>query len=288
VRVEVAENYWRRPQQRLNHLAIEAGLIGQVQRVTSYYEMGGVAEMCYHAMNLLRTYAGSDGVGSEVRAFEQRTPLVPFANDRGVVLDKEVWNLALVSYANGVLGANTQCSTWNSPLRRSLPKSVTIEGTLGLINAGRGVLNAIYRLENGKEVRYPMETETRDKVPVRYYYETNPPVEFANPFADRPLGYGVTSYGPDDDISRAHELLSLYNSVVDGQPAAYGLAEGRIDQELSIAVNESSRLGGEPVRLPLGEETPWERTQNDLFRTRWGGDPVRDADAIISRILQGG
>ncbi|MBM2810959.1 MAG: MocA protein, partial [Chloroflexi bacterium] len=78
-----------------------------------------------------------------------------------------------------------------------------------------------------------------------------------------------------------------YNSIVDGTPPEYGLAEGRMDQELSIAVNESARLGGQAIRLPLGEETAWERAQHDAFRARWGGDPIRDADAVIQRILKG-
>jgi len=29
------------------------------------------------------------------------------------------------------------------------------------------------------------------------------------------------------------------------------------------------------VRLPLTEETAWERAQREKFRTRWGGDPSK-------------
>jgi hypothetical protein len=29
------------------------------------------------------------------------------------------------------------------------------------------------------------------------------------------------------------------------------------------------------VRLPLNEETAWERAQHEKFRARWGGDPFK-------------
>lgn len=74
VQVELAENYaFRRPADRLNGQVIQAGLLGDVRRVSSYNApAGGGHESCHHTMSLLRLYAGSDI--AEIQAFSQRNP----------------------------------------------------------------------------------------------------------------------------------------------------------------------------------------------------------------------
>ena len=57
LKVEAAENMWRRPAEQLNRQAIAAGLIGDVVRVTSHYGPAG-GNSCYHTMSLMRSYAG--------------------------------------------------------------------------------------------------------------------------------------------------------------------------------------------------------------------------------------
>jgi predicted dehydrogenase len=59
LKIEVAENMWRRPAEWLNRQAIEAGLIGRVVRVTSFYGPAG-GNSCYHTISLMRSYAGAD------------------------------------------------------------------------------------------------------------------------------------------------------------------------------------------------------------------------------------
>jgi len=41
------------------------------------------------------------------------------------------------------------------------------------------------------------------------------------------------------------------------------------------------------VRLPLTEETAWERAQHEKFRTRWGGDPSKDAEKLATQNFSG-
>ena len=53
VPLEVAENVWRWPAERLARRVLDTGLLGPVLRVYCLYVTGG-----YHAMNLVRTYAG--------------------------------------------------------------------------------------------------------------------------------------------------------------------------------------------------------------------------------------
>jgi len=79
-----------------------------------------------------------------------------------------------------------------------------------------------------------------------------------------------------------------HRAVVEGAAPEYGMARARLDQEVSIAIDESARLDGRPLRLPLGEETGWERRVHEAFRRRWGADPVKDADQLIARSFAGG
>ena len=283
VRVEVAENAWRQPLQRLNRKAMDAGLIGGLLRVSNFYEIGG-----YHAMAALRYCAGAEV--DEVRGIAHRfeversveTPDVP-----GMTSDTESWTQALLFFANGAIGSYVQISTWTSPLRRGHPRFITVEGTRGLIASGRSGVNALYRLENGVQAAYPLKIDTRQegerKIPTRFYYETSPRVEYANPFADLPLKYADNWYRLGDDIARADELTSIHRAVVNKESPEYGIANARRDQELCIAIMESTRLDGQSVRLPLSGETVWEREQHETFRATWGGDPLKDADQLITR-----
>lgn len=281
VKVEVGENYWRRPVEQLNRQALDAGLIGDVLRVTCFYEMGGPAEMSYHAMSLMRFYAGAGSAGAEVRAFEQRRQVKLDLDDSGRPFNPEVWSLSLVSFSNGVCASNTQISTWSSPLRRSHPRAVTIEGTAGTIVGGRGTPDALYRLGNGKEVGYPLIVDAADGAEGsrRYHYDTNSPVEIVFPYAEWPLPSSASTFGIEDDVARARELLSLYRAVTTGAEPEYGIADARQDQELSIAVNEAARIN-DVVHLPLGGETAWEREQHEAFWRRWECEPFADASTF--------
>ena len=66
----------------------------------------------------------------------------------------------------------------------------------------------LYRVENGAEATYPLvvdlDGEGKRAVPRRYYYDTGPAVEIANPYADWPLHYGEHTFGIEDDIARAY------------------------------------------------------------------------------------
>ena len=55
----------------------------------------------------------------------------------------------------------------------------------------------------------------------------------------------------DDEIGVAGCLLSLVNAVRTGQPPSYGPQQARLDQEIILAIRQSSQNGGQPVVLPL-------------------------------------
>jgi len=45
--------------------------------------------------------------------------------------------------------------------------------------------------------------------------------------------------------------------------------------EIAVATWVKGKFDGAPVRLPINEETAWERAQHEKFRARWGGDPFK-------------
>ena len=282
VAVEVAENYRRKPEAQLNRKVLGAGIIGNVLRLTSFYEPIG-QQGCYHSMSMFRLYAGAEV--DRVRGFALGFP-VERSEGYGTTFDAESWTQASLFFNNGAIGSCTYLSSWLSPLRRGHPHFVTVEGSAGFTVSGRNQANSIHRLENGVQVVYPLKVDTRQdgnrKIPTRFYYETNPPVEYQNPFADRPLNYG-DDWGASDIIAIADALASIHRSVASKSDPEYGIADARRDQELSIAISQSASLDGQPVRLPLGGETAWEREQHEKFRARWRGDAFKDADQLITR-----
>ncbi len=285
--VEVAENYRRKPEIKLNRRALEAGVIGKVLRLTSFYEPIG-QQGCYHSMATFRHYAGAEV--DQVRGFADKFP-VERSVGYGTTYDEESRTQASLLFTNGIIGSCTYLSSWLSPLRRGHPHFITVEGSAGFLVSGRRLTNSLHRLENGAQVAYPLKIDARQdgkqNIPTRFCYETNPPVEYRNPFADRPLNYS-DDWGASDIIAIADALASIHRSVTTRSAAEYGVADARRDQELSIAIGHSAALGGEPVRLPLGDETAWERAQHEKFRARWGADPFKEADKLIARDFSGG
>jgi hypothetical protein len=55
----------------------------------------------------------------------------------------------------------------------------------------------------------------------------------------------------DDEIGVAGCIMSIVNAVHDNTEPSYGALQGRLDQELILAIRQSSAQGGQPVRLPL-------------------------------------
>ena len=263
--VEVGENMWRRPTERLNAAAISAGAIGKVVRLASFYEPAG-GDTPYHTMSLMRTYAGAP-----VAAIEA------FAQAGGTTASggAESWVQARLFYENGVLGSCTYVTPWTGPRRAGLPRFMTIEGTEGFIVTGPGPQNALRSLVNGDRLDYQKMIDTRSEggagIASAYYYETDPRIEWQNPYADRLLDAQDDPW-VGDAIARATELDSLHRAVTEGTAPDYGMDEARRDVELSILIIESARLGKRmKARLDPDKETPWERGQREAALESRGG-----------------
>jgi len=251
VKAEAGENMWRRPSERLAKQAVEAGLIGKVLRISSYYD--DAAENCpYHTMSRMRIYAGADV--TEVRAYARTfSGIAPIRKENETVTE-ETWTQAELTFANGIVGSCTYVTNWTRPLRAGHPRHFSIEGTTGYIVTGLGSPNVLHRVEDGGGVDYPLQIETHRvgdvDVPVRFFFATDPPIELMNPFSDRVLDHGTSA----DGISRAVELDSLYQAITANAEPAYSLAEARRDQELAILISEAA-CACEPLVVSRQGET---------------------------------
>jgi hypothetical protein len=173
------------------------------------------------------------------------------------------------------------------PLRRGHPRFFSVEGTEGFIVTGHGSPNLLRRVEEGQAVDYPLQVENRrigeQGVPSRFFFRTDPEIEFQQPFADRALLASASEGRWWDAISRADELDSIHRAVTTGSEPAYGLARARRDQELSIVITESARIN-RPLsgRIEADGETVWEHEAHEAFRRRWGFDPFAEANQFMS------
>ena len=76
-----------------------------------------------------------------------------------------------------------------------------------------------------------------------------PIVQWDNPF--RPVVQGHGPQWHDDEIGVAGCILSLVKAVREDTDPTYGPYQARLDQELILAIRQSSLEGGKPIQLPL-------------------------------------
>jgi predicted dehydrogenase len=75
-----------------------------------------------------------------------------------------------------------------------------------------------------------------------------PTITWENPFRVARQGHGMQWH--DDEIGVAGCLKSLVDAVRTGGEPTYGAYQARLDQELILAIQQSSREG-RPIQLPL-------------------------------------
>jgi hypothetical protein len=76
-----------------------------------------------------------------------------------------------------------------------------------------------------------------------------PVVAWENPFRPHKQGHGVQWH--DDEIGVAGCLMSLVNAVRTNSEPTYGPYQARLDQELILAIRQSSQQGGKPEKITL-------------------------------------
>lgn len=249
VSLEVSENVWRWPHERLKHEIVDAGLIGEITHAHLWYTSGS-----YHGMNAIRTLVQSEAV-------------------RVIGHSKEIggrsWEVGVVEFENGV------SLVYEFPTRRR-GNHWEIDGTKGAL-----VGQELQLYEGGETKRYPIETITTEVDGVTVVegarVDTDPPIIWENPLKE----FGLRDA---DDVSRAAAHYSTYLAAVEGIAPEYGAINARKDQEILIALRESARRGGEPVEIPLTEITGNEEAQHKVYREQYGVDvfdPIEKQKSVL-------
>lgn len=244
LKVEVAEQYYRRPLERLKRKLIDAGVFGRV--LVAYNDFMGHG---YHGMSLIRSYIGFEEPVVAVTGTKSKFSVDPHYSWISHKTEKreEEWQHATLQFANGALG----CFDWSS---------------IAYDSALRWQRSTRFFAERGMAVGDHLTITTsdgKDPQPIeikRYFHNiggmetltelvalTSPEIVWRNPFR--------AYYMDDEMIAVADCLMSLVQAIREDSSPEYGASQARVDQELTLAMHESADHNGASVKLPLQGRT---------------------------------
>jgi predicted dehydrogenase len=251
VKLEVAENVWRWPRERLKQRIIQSGLIGEVTQLHLWYSTGS-----YHGIGAVRRLVGHQPV--RVHGFVQEVVVPPHVDRLGNRLTTAPYELGLIEFAGGAI------CVYQQPLHPHKRNHWDVIGRRGAIIGDELIL-----VDDGKRQVFPIRSGGE-----RVMVETDPPIIWENPFQN-------LAVGPEpDDIARAEVLLGMHRAITAGGEPSYGAANARMDQEVLIAIRESALRDGTWIDLPLRETTEVERRAHDQYHQRYGHDPLGPGVAL--------
>lgn len=240
LKVEVAEQYYRRPIERLKRKLIDAGIFGRV--LVAYNDFMGHG---YHGMSLIRSYIGFDEPVISVTGTKSTFSVEPHYSWIAQKTEKrqEEFQHATLHFANGALGFfNWSSIAYDSALRWQRSTRFFAERGMAL----------------GDDLTM-LTSDGRDPQPIairRYFHNvggmetltelvalTSPEIVWRNPFR--------AYYVDDEMIAVADCLMSLVHAIRQDTSPEYGPIQARLDQELTLAMHRSAANSGETVLLPL-------------------------------------
>jgi predicted dehydrogenase len=265
-KIEVAEQFHRRPLEQIKLALIASGLFGRVH--TSFNDFAGHG---YHGVSVMRSYLGFDARPTQVVGAVRDYPLAAhwsrLAGTHGV--RTETQEHGMIDFAGGQLGHYHWTSVgYDSAVRWWRSSRFLAERGMGItVGVNLQVQEWLSLITPGGEAPHFVTLERRwERVDggalVAMVAHTGVPdlpiVRWENPFRPALQGHGVQGHGVqwhDDEIGVAGCLLSLVEAVRSGGEPSYGAQQARLDQELTLAIRLSSRMGGAPVQLPLDPAT---------------------------------
>ena len=256
LRVEIAEQFHRRPDEQIKLALIESGVFGEVS--SSFNDFIGHG---YHGVSVMRSYLGFSRpplrvVGSvhDYPVIGHRGILTPNADPR-----TETQEHGIIEFEGGRVGifhwtsiGYDSAARWWRGSRFYAERGMGV--TYGTFNESRHELTLIGPdRESAHHITLHRELERCDGgALVRYiaYPGTDAaPVEWRNPFGQGPAGTNPEWH--DDEIGVAGCLLSLVDAIRNDAAPTYGARQGLLDQEVILALRASAANGGAPVDLPL-------------------------------------
>jgi predicted dehydrogenase len=257
LKVEIAEQFHRRPLEQIKLKLLASSLFGRVH--SSFSDFAGHG---YHGISVMRSYLGFDAkpvqVSGFVRDYDLGAHWSRLGQSRGP--RRENQEHGLIEFEDGQLGVFHWTSVgYDSALRWWRSSRFLAEKGMGItVGVGLNVQEWLTLLAPGGEAPQFITLERRwERVDggalVSMVAHTGDPVQplvaWENPFHPHVQGHGPQWH--DDEIGVAGCILSLVEAVRENKPPTYGPYQGRLDQELILAIRLSSLQGGQPVKLPL-------------------------------------
>jgi predicted dehydrogenase len=240
LKVEVAEQYYRRPVERLKRKLIDANVFGRV--LAAYNDFMGHG---YHGMSLIRSYIGFDEPVVAVSGTASKFTVDPHYSWISQKTEKrdEKWQHATIQFASGALGFfNWSSIAYDSALRWQ-------RSTRFFAERGMACDDRLTILTSDRKDPLPIEIK-------RYFHNVggmetltelvalaSPEIVWRNPFR--------AYYMDDEMIAVADCLMSLVQAIREDKPPEYGALQARLDQELTLAMQESANHAGATIQLPL-------------------------------------
>ena len=232
-RIEVAENLYRVPSERIKRQLILNGVFGKIWRGHNNSRTHN-----YHAVSLVRSYIGFDVPIKRVIGVQGENP-VQSHEYRGRTADSERSRHAIFFFENGALGFSHFTSlTFGSPLRG-------VNSTEFYGEKGMAVGEQLFVLDD--ETRCPVNIQrvtcNVDGMEVldKFVADTDPEIIWDNPFRNYKMSDGM--------ITIASELTSIMKAVRENVEPEYGAVNGRIDRQIDLAISESHGNGNVPVEM---------------------------------------
>ena len=260
LKVEVSEQFHRRPLEQIKLKLIESGLFGQV-----YSSFNDFAGHGYHGVSVMRSYLGFDARPLEVTGVVRKYDLEPHWSR---LSDKtgprvEAQEHGIVTFEEGKVGIFHWTNVgYDCPLRWWRSSRFLAEKGMGIsVGVGLDVEEKLSLLAPGGQAPLFVTLERRwarvdGGALVAMIAHTGDPeipiVRWDSPFRPTRPGDGVQWH--DDEIGVAGCLISLVNAVRHDTAPSYGPAQARLDQAIIIALRHSSIQGGTPVKLPMDPE----------------------------------
>lgn len=255
-KLEVCENYYRVPGERIKRALILEGVFGKI--LTAYNDFNGHG---YHGVGLIRSYIGFDVEAVRVIGMTKNFTVQEHLFRRGQpVRSDENWQHGLIEFENGSVGVfNFSSLSYGSPLRWYNTSKFYGERGMCVGDGQRGWTGneKIAILNDEADARLPIVVERRttqakdgtevlDALIARTDPDTGLEVVWKNPLSHYPLS--------DGQLSVASEIMSIANAVRNDTEPEYGAENGRKDREIDLAIFQSARNNNQPVELPLPVE----------------------------------
>jgi predicted dehydrogenase len=256
LKIEVAEQFHRRPLEQIKLKLITSGIFGKV-----YSSFNDFAGHGYHGISVMRSYLGFNDRPIRVTGTVRQYPLAPAKGPRSDESQArtETQEHGIVEWADGRIGIFHWTNVgYDSPLRWWRSSRFLAEKGMGItVGMGLDVQEQLTHLTASGEAPHMITVERRwervdggalSAIVAHTGHLDLPVVRWDNPFRPERQGHGPQWH--DDEIGVAGCLMSLVDAVRNGTDPSYGPYQGRLDQELILALRASSDNGGQPIELP--------------------------------------